>query len=489
MKKTIRYSAAALSALMTLSLFGACGSKDETGAVSYVGIDVNPSVSLLLDKNDKVLSVVAENEDAQVLLYGESSLVGMDAEDAAKKIAELSVELGYLNEDNKGVNITVEGKAGGDLTNDIQAAFQASAQGLGLNFSSEGTFSANRKTQAVNAEYGLNLSVGKFRLIVDARAADGTLTWEAAADMDVSELLDIVAEAAETVEPYATAAYNTAKETAACIYESAKGQLVDSLWMLPYNTTYVAQVLTGQKVHYGAIYNLYTGASRVLHAGLNAAEAAEEAAEKMTVSDGTLDAIAAALNLTEEEKAQFIAQVTEDGKTVAALDAWLDVWFKNMTEEARRQIADKIAEVTEAVQAEADKIDASVAQEYKDAFKKLCSDLTGLIPDSIRNTAKTYLDEFSALVTDISEAADGKEPKAAAYAVKEAFDKRAESVMTAMRDDLTEEDIKTVEAAIQKVNDALAQAEEIYRNALEEAETQAKEYLAALKAARQNENA
>ena len=176
MKKTIRYSAAALSALMTLSLFGACGSKDETGAVSYVGIDVNPSVSLLLDKNDKVVSVVAENEDAQVLLYGEASLVGMDAEDAAKKIAELSVELGYLNEDNKGVNITVEGKAGGDLTNDIQAAFQSSAQGLGLNFSSEGTFSANRKTQAVNAEYGLNLSVGKFRLIVDARAADGTLT-------------------------------------------------------------------------------------------------------------------------------------------------------------------------------------------------------------------------------------------------------------------------------------------------------------------------
>ena len=73
--------------------------------------------------------------------------------------------------------------------------------------------------------------------------------------------------------------------------------------------------------------------------------------------------------------------------------------------------------------------------------------------------------------------------------VKEAFDKRAASVMTDMRADLTEEDIKTVETAIEKVNSALAQAEEIYRNALEEAETQAKEYLAALKAARQNENA
>ncbi|MFQ7078170.1 MAG: hypothetical protein ACLRSW_09680 [Christensenellaceae bacterium] len=39
-------------------------------AVSYVGIDVNPSVSLVLDKNDKVLSVLADNEDAQVFSRG-----------------------------------------------------------------------------------------------------------------------------------------------------------------------------------------------------------------------------------------------------------------------------------------------------------------------------------------------------------------------------------------------------------------------------------
>ncbi len=483
MKRYAKTCAIALSAALALSLASACG-KTGDEAATYVGIDVNPSVSLILDGDGKVLSVAAENEDAQVLLYGED-LTGLTAGEAAEKIAELSVELGYLNENNTGVNITVEGKAG-DIEGDIRAAFEASADGLGLNFSSEGTFSVNRKLAAVNAEYNLDLTVGQFRLIAEAQKADGSLTWEAAAQMDTSRLLELAALAAETVEPYATATYTAAKEAALYAYETAKGQLVDSLWLLPYSTTYLPDVLTGQKVNYGAIYNLYTGASRTLGAGLSAAEKAEAAAREISVSDGTLDAIAVALGMSEDEKAAFVAQVTEGGKTVAALDAYLDVYFKNMTAEARAQIADKIAEVTAAVQAEADKIDASVAQEYKDAFAKLCSDLTALIPDSIKNTASTYLTEFSALVEDIGEAAEGKEPKAAAYAVKNAVDQRAEEVMNAMRADLTDEDVKGVEDAIAKVSDSLSAAEQRCKAALEEAETQAKEYLAALKEARKN---
>lgn len=101
--KLSKILAASLSGAMVVSLAAACGNggKDEVKAVSYVGIDVNPSVSLVLDKNDTVLSVLAgPTRTRQVLLYGEN-LVGMSADEAAKKIAELSVELGYLNENNR----------------------------------------------------------------------------------------------------------------------------------------------------------------------------------------------------------------------------------------------------------------------------------------------------------------------------------------------------------------------------------------------------
>lgn len=141
--KGLKYVAAGLSGVLFISLCAGCAAKEskDEGAVSYVGIDVNPSVSLVLDKNNKVVSVIAENEDAQVLLYGEASLVGMSAEDAAKKIAELSVRLGYLGEDNHGVNITVEGKANAEkLTDGIEAAFTASAEGLELNSLPKGRF-------------------------------------------------------------------------------------------------------------------------------------------------------------------------------------------------------------------------------------------------------------------------------------------------------------------------------------------------------------
>lgn len=486
MKKYAKRCALALSAVLSLSLLAACGENEKNRAASYVGIDVNPSVSLVLDGNGKVISVLADNEDAQVLLYGET-LTGLSAGEAAEKIAALSVELGYLNEDNKGVNITVEGKAG-DLEGDIRAAFESAAEegGLSLTFSSEGTFSAGRKCAAINAEYNLDLTVGQFRLISEAKKADGSLTWEVAATMDTSELLALAADAADIIEPYATAAYTAAKDAALYAYETAKGQLVDALWLIPYSTTYLPEILTGQKVNYGAIYNLYTGASRLMDAGLTAAEKAEAAAQSIAVSDGTLDTIAAALDMTEEEKAAFIGQVEANGKTVAALDEYLDVYFKNMAAEARREIAEEIARIAAAVQQEADKIEASVAQEYKDAFAKLCSDLTALIPDSVKGTANTYLSEFTALAEDIGKAAEGKEPKAAAYAVKEALSARADSVMAAMRADLTEKDIESVESAIQGVNDTLSAAEEKCRAAIEKAEAEAKAYLESLRAARES---
>ena len=185
--------------------------------------------------------------------------------------------------------------------------------------------------------------------------------------------------------------------------------------------------------------------------------------------------------MTEEEKTAFIADVTAGGKTVAALDKYFDVYFKNMPADERKAAEEKMNEVTAKVQAEADKIDAAIAQEYKDALNRLCKDLTALIPDSILGTANVYLTEFKALVNDVQKAADGKEPMAAAYAAKEAIAARSEKVMEAMKADLTQEEVDGVNAATEKLQDTLASIEKTYNDALAKAEQTAKEYLASLK--------
>ncbi|MFQ7078169.1 MAG: hypothetical protein ACLRSW_09675 [Christensenellaceae bacterium] len=93
----------------------------------------------------------------------------MSADEAAKKIAELSVELGYLNENNRGVNITVEGKADAEkLSSAVEGSFEAAAEGLDLRFTSEGTFSLNRELNAVKAEYSSDAAIRPDRRQIQA---------------------------------------------------------------------------------------------------------------------------------------------------------------------------------------------------------------------------------------------------------------------------------------------------------------------------------
>lgn len=58
-------------------------------------VDLNPSVEFILDKNNKVASVTALNDDGAVIIAGEA-FVGKSAEDAVSLFVEVSTETGYL---------------------------------------------------------------------------------------------------------------------------------------------------------------------------------------------------------------------------------------------------------------------------------------------------------------------------------------------------------------------------------------------------------
>ena len=491
MKKLIKLTAAFLMLVMVATLGVACAPKGEEKAVSYVAVDVNPSISLALDGKNRVVSVYAGNEDAQILLYGEN-LKGLSAEEALERIAELSVELGYLNEANFGVNVTAAGRTDIEaLTAKAEAAFEAKAGDLALNFGSEGTFSMQRKLNAVKAEYSSNAAVQgmdivKFRLVLEAQRVDGTLTVTAAAEMDADELIALIGEAAAQIEPYATEAYRVATAAAERIYADAKGQLLDTIWTVPY-TKDLANILTGRKydVNYGLIYNLYTASGRTLSAGIDAAEAAARVMRETAVPATVTDAVAVSLGLDVDEKAAFLQAVTVDGRvTLASLEDWLDSYFKNMTAEEREAIRAEIEEIMTEVQSFASELDASIAEEYKTALNRLCTDLTGFIPDEILNIQNTYFTEFKTLVTTISDAVEGKEPMPAAKAALAALGERAESVLATMKEDLTKEDLEYVNEKIADVSDRLTAAEEAFEKAKADAEQAARETLEVLKAAR-----
>ena len=197
------------------------------------------------------------------------------------------------------------------------------------------------------------------------------------------------------------------------------------------------------------------------------------------------DAVAASLGLSAEEKEAFVQSVTVDGKvTLASLEAWLDGYFKNMTAEEREAIREKIEEIMTEVQDFAAELDASIAEEYKAALKKLCSDLTGLIPEEILNIQNAYFTEFKTLVKTISDAVEGKEPMPAAKAALAALEERADAVLETMKEDLTKEDLEYVNEKIADVGDRLTAIEEAFKKAKADAEQAARETLESLKAAR-----
>lgn len=67
---------------------------------ALVAIDINPSLGLLVDRNDTVIDVNTINRDADILLM-DNDLKGMPVEDAIEMIFEFAHDRGYVYEDKE----------------------------------------------------------------------------------------------------------------------------------------------------------------------------------------------------------------------------------------------------------------------------------------------------------------------------------------------------------------------------------------------------
>ena len=91
-------------------MFGGTSDIPATYEAGYLRMDINPSVEIIYDEDNKVTSVKSSNGDADVLLSAElrTEVVGKPVDEAAAVIAEEAGKLGFLSTDNDGaVRITV----------------------------------------------------------------------------------------------------------------------------------------------------------------------------------------------------------------------------------------------------------------------------------------------------------------------------------------------------------------------------------------------
>ncbi|MBQ7352857.1 MAG: hypothetical protein IJW54_02515 [Clostridia bacterium] len=187
----------ALSLILCLVIpFASCGNKETVEGYSYVTIDVNPSVELVVD-GETVVSVNAGNDDALVLLAGET-IEGMKVEEATEKIVSLCEELGYLTDENNNVKLTVTADNNEIIEKIEEFAEKGAKKGsLKAVINKIPRNADQRKVNELkeeNAEIYKKLTAEKLRLIESIMKLSEEMTYEKGAEMNVSELLDMLKE-------------------------------------------------------------------------------------------------------------------------------------------------------------------------------------------------------------------------------------------------------------------------------------------------------
>lgn len=184
-----RFVPLAAAACLALALFVGVRFYQLNQVASIVSLDVNPSVELSINQNQKVLAAVAANQDGVEILEG-MDLKGTPLNVAVNAIVGSLLKHGYVDELANSILITVEDDdaARGEaleqsLAGEVEAILtSASVNGAILSQ----TVGTNQDLQAKADQYGITL--GKATLIQSLVDQNSLLNFEELAGLSVNEL-------------------------------------------------------------------------------------------------------------------------------------------------------------------------------------------------------------------------------------------------------------------------------------------------------------
>ncbi len=188
---------AACLALVMLAGGGGLFYQQAYAVASVVSLDVNPSIELTVNKNEKVLSCTGLNQEGVDVLAdmgGGSDLKGAKLDVAVNAIVGALVRNGYLDDLDSAILISVEDSdtvRGARLQQELVASVDGVLQ--------TAANSASVLSQNVTADRSLddraqrnNISTGKAYLIDQIVARNSGLDFDALAALSVEELRDLL---------------------------------------------------------------------------------------------------------------------------------------------------------------------------------------------------------------------------------------------------------------------------------------------------------
>lgn len=154
---------------------------------SKIGIDVNPSIELTINRKNKVIDVFANNDDGNKILNN-MDLNGSDMNVAINALIGSMVKNGYIDELANSILISVEGNSDAEnekLRQEIVNELNAYLVNNNFSIVSQ-TVSNEAELKSIANEY--NISLGKAQLIKDIIANNNLLTYDQLANLSINEL-------------------------------------------------------------------------------------------------------------------------------------------------------------------------------------------------------------------------------------------------------------------------------------------------------------
>lgn len=188
-------SVAAALVLVVVGAFGGIYYSDNIAVASTIDIDVNPSVEITANKQDRVIDALAINEDAEVVLK-DMDLKGADLDVAINAILGSLLKNGYLSKDNGGeILVTVKNDNQEKATNvktkvlnNIEEVLKTeNISATVINQSAD-----NKNTDAKAFAQKHNISLGKAIFILNLCKKDATLNPDELAALSIKEISELV---------------------------------------------------------------------------------------------------------------------------------------------------------------------------------------------------------------------------------------------------------------------------------------------------------
>lgn len=164
---------------------------------TYVTIDINPSIELIINKNEEVIHANALNEDGEVLLSA-IDLIGLSVDDAMDLIIETAIELGYIDIDSEETLVSVSTPSENDQGQMIKNRVKEAINNAFLNRGLMGKARQKAFSEAFVLEaesYGVTPAF--LSLAYSVTYVDDTLLLDDALLLSTEALTDILKEAYE----------------------------------------------------------------------------------------------------------------------------------------------------------------------------------------------------------------------------------------------------------------------------------------------------